>query len=107
MQYYLRNTDTNVTNEEKKHLFQLRTRMQWGIKTNFPNFYNDVKCIACKKEVCTQKHIMECPNISDYGQMVEITQKYENIFNGNFEEQIQTTRIIKEKLQKRKHKYGE
>ena len=66
MQDYLQEEDRKITSAERKLLFQLRTRMNWNIKTNFKNFFKDLNCVACKKVLCTQKHIIVLDQIYIY-----------------------------------------
>ena len=88
----------NLSINEKKVLFSLRTRMI-DVKTNYKNKYLfNMQCRLCdeKNEEESENHLINCNKIMQHypGSTVDLLNaKYENIFSQNIEEQIQVTKI--------------
>ena len=82
MQPYLSSEDVDVLNIERKTIFQLRTNMYWGAKCNFKNVHTEMKCSACFKSECTQKHLLECQVLIGKNEIVTYLPTYEDIFGG-------------------------
>ena len=47
MQNYLYTEDIDISNEERKLILQLRTKMCFRIKTHFRNMHQSVLCEGC------------------------------------------------------------
>ena len=60
MQNYLFTEDIDISNEERKFIFQMRTKMSFRIKTHFRNMHHNVFCGGCNLEESTTKHTLEC-----------------------------------------------
>ena len=48
MQNYLKSENIDITNDERKLIFQYRTRMNFNIKSHFRNMYFDTICDGCR-----------------------------------------------------------
>ena len=83
-------SNSNLTLQEKKEVFKIRTRMT-DVKNNFKNKYENLNCDKCKEKNQhneeTQEHIYKCANL------VENTGLFENIFKDTHE-----TKTMKEIL---------
>ena len=60
MQSYLKSENIDITNEERKFIFQLRTKMFFRIKSNFRGMFDNIMCEGCFIETSTTKHTLEC-----------------------------------------------
>lgn len=70
MQRYLKPETEDLTIIEKKFIFAARTRML-DLKGNFKSGLAEIKCRKCHMEEETQKHLLECPQLSDNGLVAE------------------------------------
>ena len=81
MQNYLINL--NMTVEEKKLLFLLRSRM-YSVKKNFQNGISDIQCTLCSKSEEDQQHLLVCEEIVKEEELKNVLVKskisYEDIF---------------------------
>ena len=102
MQRYLSTDDENISNYDRKVIFQLRTRMFWGAKTNFRKMHNNLMCDACSIHECTQKHLLECNKLIGGNQLVTYLPRYEDIFECDEDEQCYIGRIMNDNLIRRK-----
>ena len=55
---YLCSENIDISNEERKYIFQMRTKMCFSIKTHFRNMHTNVICGGCKIEESTTKHTL-------------------------------------------------
>ena len=76
------------------------------ISSNFPNKYSSKNCPVCKDETTldTQAHLLICPQLTNDQQLTQNIPKYEDLFSGEIEKQIQVASIIQENFKKRKMK---
>ena len=104
LQYYLRSNVKNITNDEKKNIFKLRSRMI-KIKTNMGGNTEDFNCDACEYEGVvseeTQKHILLCPVLTKDNMRTEETPEYESIFTHNTVKMAEVSQRIYENLKTR------
>ena len=59
MQNYLFTEDIDISNEVRKLIFQMRTKMSFRIKTHFRNMHHNVFCGGCNLEESTTKHTLD------------------------------------------------
>ena len=106
MQNYLINL--NMTVEEKKLLFLLRSRM-YSVKKNFQNGNSDIQCTLCSKSEEDQQHLLVCEEIVKEEELKNVLVKskisYEDIFGppNKQTDAVKVWRVI-DKIWKRKIK---
>ena len=59
MQSYLNTEDMDISNEERKYIFQLRIKMCFKIKSHFRNMFENTICEWCNIEESTTSHTLE------------------------------------------------
>ena len=96
MAEYLLPTNRALTISERQKMFAVKNRMV-EIPANFPNPKIENICICGEKE--DMKHIYQCETIND-GETDYL--KYEKIFEGNINEQIEVFRKFERNMEKRK-----
>ena len=99
MQDYLRQVD-NISIDEAKFLFQLRTRMV-DVKTNYEGKYKDLMCPACNLVEDTQSHLLECVKLSDKD-LVDKVPEYDDLFSKDLKTKVITSRILRQRYHRRK-----
>ena len=82
-----------MNKEEKQTIFKLRCRTT-DLKTNFKGMYNFLECSARGLEEETQKHILECSVLRSSNEDSEETPKYENLFEGEINDQIKIAKLF-------------
>ena len=98
IQNYLQSDNLEINNNERKLIFQLRTRMHYNIKSHFRRMYIDSICDGCRKEESNTKHILECNSLLGKNKIVTYLPNYEDLFSNEEEEQAYISRVIKENL---------
>ena len=85
----------NLSMSDKRRMFQIRNMMV-DIPSNFSKLNENMKCVCNDLE--TMKHIYDCEIL-----ICETKPKikYEKIYNGEIEEQIEVFRKFEENLEKR------
>ena len=94
-----------LTLEEKKLLFKLRSRMT-DIKSNFKSMYkDDLLCQLCQCEEETSKHLLECKTVLDDENIGDAARKVKNadIFK-DINKQVKAVKVWKEILKLREKK---
>ena len=88
MKEYLSSEKLNL--DEKRLLFQLRTRMV-EVRTNYKNKYGDnLNCTLCQSQSEeSQEHLLVCPGLAEIP--VNPSVKYQNIF-GNLDGQVEAVK---------------
>ena len=91
-----------ITTHQAKQIFLLRCRML-ETKDNYPNKFSDDWCPLCDNGISkdSQQHLMLCPSILT-GRMIKANLKYENLFESNVQNQLETSLIILENFKIRK-----
>ena len=100
MQDYLNTTDIDITNEERKVIFQLRNKMTFKIKTHFRNMYTSTICEGCKIELLTTRHALECSSLIGSNELVTYIPRYEDLYGKDEEEQVYIARLIRNNLRR-------
>ena len=85
----------NLSMSEKRRMFQIRNMMV-DIPSNFSKLNENMKCVCNDLE--TMKHIYDCEILNGE---TKPKIKYEKIYNGEIEEQIEVFRKFEENLEKR------
>ena len=107
MQSYLLPGLEDISNDERKYIFQARSRMLGKIKNNYRNKFKNILCIACGKAECSQQHAMLCPKLLGRNKILSHIPAYEQLFGTDLSEQVYVVRIIKENLRNRTQLYGD
>ena len=100
MKNYLKTEDIEILNKERKLIFQLRTRMNFGIKTHFRNMHDNTLCDGCQLEESTTRHTLECSSLIGRNELVTYKPSYEDLFGTDEEEQVYIARIICDNLKR-------
>ena len=95
MQNYLKSENIDITNDERKLIFQYRTRMNFNIKSHFRNMYFDTICDGCRVNESTTRHTLECPSLLGGNEIVTYIPYYEDLFGDDEEEQVYIARLIR------------
>ena len=74
MQNYLGSEDIDITNEERKFIFQLRTKMCFKIKTHFRHMYANTLCEGCNLSESTTQHTLECVRLIGRNELSHVYQ---------------------------------
>ena len=96
-------TGNNLSAQEGKFLFALRTRML-ELRANYKEKYLDINCPLCEESEDTQAHMLHCSDLITAGEIVKFLPEYQNIFGTDFTKQIEVARLLMERYQKRKLK---
>ena len=95
MQQYLTSKNENIKKEDRQNIFKMRCRMT-KTKLNMKKMYSSYECRACLKESESDNHILTCSTILEIQKdnAVKRIPKYELIYNGNSNEQLEISRIF-------------
>ena len=96
---------SKISNELRKFTFLARTRML-DVEENFKkgNKQMTKPCPVCevKDTRDSQEHLMFCQSLMEDNQPVKSVISYENLFEENFEKQIEVSQILQSNFKKRK-----
>ena len=98
MQNYLRSEDMDITNHERKFIFQLRTSMNFKIKSHFRHMHLDTICENCRINESTTEHTLNCKELLTKSEIVTYLPSYQDIYKNDEDEQVYIARIIKDNL---------
>ena len=62
----------------------------------------DMKCLKCKNIEMDQRHLLECKFLLGKNEIVTYIPEYNDIYQGNIEEMVYTSRILRENLKRMK-----
>ena len=99
MQDYLQPNASSI--QESKFLFMLRCRMI-DIRCNYGGKYTDTLCPLCVKGEDSQPHLLVCEKLDENTDIVTDIPEYEEIFQYDLEQKMNTSRILKTQFDKRK-----
>ena len=93
----------NLTTEEVKTLFQLRTRMI-DVKGNFSSAHtNNMWCKLCNLFTETQQHLLECPELRmRTKKIIKFKEVEYRMIYGNLKNQEKVAKVFKILLEARK-----
>ena len=100
MKNYLCSEDIDISNEERKCIFQMRTKMCFGIKTHFRNMHTNVLCGGCKIEESTTKHTLECISLLGSNELVTYIPDIQDLYGDDEDEQVYIIRILKDNIRR-------
>ena len=100
MQNYLRTEDIEITNYERKLIFQLRTKMNFKIKTHFRNMHENTLCDGCHLQESTIQHTLECKSLIEGNEVITYLPNHQDLYGDNEEEQVYVARIIQDNLRR-------
>ena len=100
MQNYLYTEDIDISNEERKFILQLRTKMCFRIKTHFRNMHQSVLCGGCFLEESTTKHTLECKNLLGRNELVTYLPNIEDLYGEDENNQVYIARLIKDNIRR-------
>ena len=100
MQNYLISEDLDIPIYERKHIFQIRTKMHFKIKTHFRNMHEDIICEGCRISESTTKHTLECNSLIGMNELVTYLPKYEDIYGEDVNEQVYISRILRDNIRR-------
>ena len=64
--------------------------------------YENIYCISCKENIEeTQEHILYCQFLLGQNENVTYIPNYNELYNGNLQEQFYVARLLKENMSKR------
>ena len=101
MQTYLSPNICEMTVDDAKYIFLLRSRMV-DVKANYKGKYFDYLCTECGKEEETQQHVLECSKLIGKNEMLTYIPNYYDIFSEEVEEQLYVARILRENMRIKK-----
>ena len=100
MQNYLCSEDIVISNEERKYIFQMRTKMCFSIKTHFRNMHTNVICGGCKIEESTTKHTLECTSLLGSNELVTYIPDIQDLYGDDEDKQVYIARILKDNIRR-------
>ena len=98
MQGYLISEDMDILNQERKYIFQLRTKMHFKIKSHFRHMHLDTICDGCQMAESTTKHTLECTELLTNSEIVTYIPSYHDIYSNDEDEQVYIARLIQDNL---------
>ena len=98
IQSYLNTEDMNITNEERKYIFQLRIKMCFKIKTHFRNTFDNTVCEGCNIEESTTSHTLACKSLIGGNELVTYLPNYGDLYGEYKDEVVYLARVIKDNL---------
>ena len=98
MQNYLKSEDIDITNNERKLIFQFRTSMNFNIKSHFRHMHSDNICDGCRQYESTTRHTLECQSLLGRNELVTYIPDYEDLFGDDEVEQAYIARLIRSNL---------
>ena len=100
MQNYLSSENIEINNQDRKLICQLRTRMNFNIKSHFKIMHLDSICDGCRNHESTTKHTLECPSLLGRNELVTYIPEYEDLFGNDEQEQWYIARLIKDNIER-------
>ena len=100
MQGYLISEDMDILNHERKYIFQLRTKMNFKVKTHFKGMYRNTVCDGCNISESTTKHSLECESLLGKNELVTYLPQYIDLYGDNECEQFYIARIFRDNMKR-------
>ena len=98
IQNYLSSEDIDITNHERKLIFQLRTSMNFKIKSHFRRMHESVLCEGCHLEESNTKHTLQCNILLGRNELVSYIPDIEDLYGDDEDEQVYIARLIKDNM---------
>ena len=100
IQNYLSSEDIEITNTERKYIFQFRTQMSFGIKSHFRNMHANTICGGCQIEESTTSHTLICHALLGGNELVTYIPNMEDLYGKNEDEQVYTSRLLQDNIRR-------
>ena len=100
MQNYLQSEDLEINNDERKLIFQLRTKINFKVKTHFKGVYRNTVCDGCNIIESTTKHSLECESLLGKNELVTYLPQYIDLYGDNEYEQVYIARIFRDNMKR-------
>ena len=97
MSEYLSSNENNLSIDERKWLLKCRIE-DIDINTNRKWNNEESSCMNYPSTVMNQRHLLECKYLLGKNEIVSYIPDYENLFQGDVEEQAYISRLLKENL---------
>ena len=100
MQNYLSSDDIDISNDERKLIFQLRTKISFKIKSHFRSMHYNTICEGCFVQESTTKHTLECEVLIGRNELVTYLPIYKELYEEDEDSQVYIARIIKDNFRR-------
>ena len=102
MQNYLKETNIDLSLDEKKWIFKCRTD-DLDLQGNFQWKYRTNACISCKLNISeNNEHLLNCSALLGKNEIVSYIPSYKELFGNDLNEQVYVSRILRENFNLRK-----
>ena len=102
MQNYLKETNIDLSLDEKKWIFKCRTD-DLDLQGNFQWKYRTNSCISCKLNILeNNEHLLNCSKLLGKNEIVSYIPSYKELFGNDLNEQVYVSRILRENFNLRK-----
>ena len=98
MKNYLSSEDIEITNHERKLIFQFRTKMSFSIKSHFRNMHENVICEGCHREESTTKHTLQCNILLGKNELVTYIPDILDLYGEDEDEQVYIVRLLRDNI---------
>ena len=98
MQNYLSSEDIEITNYERKLIFQFRTKMNFNIKSHFRNMHENVICEGCHTEESTTQHTLHCNTLLGKNELVTYIPDILDLYGEDEDEQVYIVRLLRDNI---------
>ena len=100
MQNYLKSEDMDINNDERKLILQLRTKMNFKVKSHFKRMHTDTICDGCRKVESTTRHSLECPVLLGKNEIITYLPQYGDLYGNDENEQVYIARIFRDNMRR-------
>ena len=83
IQNYLSSEDIDVSNDERKLILQLRTKINFKVKSHFRRMHIDTICDGCRVAESTTEHSLECQTFSGKNELVTYLPNYTDLYGND------------------------
>ena len=97
MQSYFLGNELNITKDEIRLIFQIRSRVI-KIKSNMKGSFENYECEVCLKENESQEHIYNCIEIWKIRNENRSFYNYNNIYTGDTKQKLEIARVFRQNM---------
>ena len=90
----------NINNDERKLILQLRTKMNFKVKSHFRRMHIDTICDGCRIAESTTEHSLECQTLLGKNELVTYLPNYTDLYRNDENEQVYIARIFRENMKR-------
>ena len=90
----------NINNDERKLILQLRTKMNFKVKSHFRRMHIDTICDGCRIAESTTEHSLECQTLLGKNELVTYLPNYTDLYGNDENEQVNIARILIENMKR-------